>query len=505
MCKLKYFIPILAAFIAMSCLDDIDIYPVENNMTQAFYSSELEVNQAALGMYARLGKNSTNDDFPTLYYWMASENRSDLLYIRTDANAQRDQMDFRKYQISPTTTVVSNIYLRLYTVVKEANNLLYFTRDKAGEYARYRAEAYFLRAYAYHELARAFGPTALNIEPTENSAAVDKQRAPTAEIYQQVIADLTEASAGLADFYFGDESGRVGRIAAQALLGQVYMTMAGYPNNDGEACGKAESTLAAILPQVDTRWCPDYSQLFILENENKHDLFSIQFASGSASFVTGSSLPSYTTSGGASETPFPDWAYSGYSVQGQDVCVDTIFVNEMQADNDLRLPWSVDTGFYTGRGDNRIFTEKNIVTKFLEKDPTNARIKAWNDYPRNFPILRPADVYLLYAEALVGNGKAGAALPYINKVRARAGLPAATAATLDVIREERKREFIGEGKRYFDLVRWGETEAVARLTEFTSYYNTRFNSIVPTRRDLLLPIPQNEMKTRANWENNFGY
>jgi hypothetical protein len=507
--KLKYFISTLAvstvtAGLFTSCLDDIDIYPVENNMTQSFYSSELEVNQASLGIYARLGKNG-GDDFPTIYYWFASENRSDLLYIRTDANAQRDQMDFRKYQISSTTGVVSNIYLRLYTVIKEANNLLYFTRDKADEYVRYRAEACFLRAYAYHELARAFGPTALNIEPTENSAAVAKPRTPTADIYRQVIADLTEASAGLADFYTGAESGRAGRIAAQALLGQVYMTMAGYPNNDSEASARAEATLATILPQVDTHWCPDYSKLFTLENENRYDLFSIQFASGSASFVTGSSLPGYITSGSASETPFPDWAYSGYSVQGQDMCVDTVFVNSMQADNDLRLPWSVDTGFYTGRGANRIYTEKNIVTKFLEKDSTNTLIKAWNDYPRNFTVLRPADVYLLYAEALIGNGKADAALPYINKIRMRAGLPDVTAATLDIIKEERKREFVGEGKRYFDLVRWGEAEAVARLAEFTDYYNTGFNSVTPTRRDLLLPIPQNEMKTRTNWENNFGY
>ena len=119
--------------------------------------------------------------------------------------------------------------------------------------------------------------------------------------------------------------------------------------------------------------------------------------------------------------------------------------------------------------------------------------------------MRPADVYLLYAEALVNNGKAGAALPYINKIRARAGLPEATEASLDVIKEERKREFIGEGKRYFDLVRWGEAEAVTRLAEFTNYYNAAFNSVVPTKRDLLLPIPQNEMKTRTNWENNFGY
>ncbi|MDR1672968.1 MAG: RagB/SusD family nutrient uptake outer membrane protein [Bacteroidales bacterium] len=492
-----------------SCLDDIDVYPVENNMTQSFYANELEVNQAAVGIYARLGKNGSNDDFPTLYYWCASENRSDILYIRTDANAQRDQMDLRKYMISISTPMVSTIYSRLYAVIKEANNLLYFTKDKPAEYSRYRAEACFLRAYAYWELARAFGPTALLTEPTENRIAIEQPRTPTADIYKQVIADLTEASNGLEDFYTGSDAGRVGRIAAQALLGQVYMTMAGYPNNDASAYDKAESTLAAIITQVDTRWCTDYSNLFILENENKYDLFSIQFASGSASNVTGSSLPGYISSGSASQTPFPDWVFDSYTQQGQDMCVDTFLVTAMKADKDKRLLPSVDTGFYTGGrvgSADRIWTDKTVVTKFLEKDPTNSTIKAWNDFPRNFPILRPADVYLLYAEALIQNNKAANALPYINKIRTRAGLPDLNGTpTLADIKFERKREFIGEGKRYFDLVRWGANEAIQVLTDFVLHYNAVYNSAVPTVRDLLLPIPQNEMKTRTNWENNFGY
>jgi hypothetical protein len=497
-----------AAVLFTSCLDDIDVYPVENNMTQAFYANEIEVNQAAVGIYARLGKNGSNEDFPTLYYWCASENRSDMLYVRTDANAQRDQMDLRKYMISPNTPMVSTIYSRLYAVIKEANNLLFYTKDKEREYVRYRSEALFLRAYAYSELARSFGPTALHVEPAENRVAIEQPRTPVADIYQQVIADLTEASAGLEDFYTGTDAGRVGRIAAQALLGQVYMTMAGYPNNDASAAQKAETTLAAILPQTDARWCTDFSKLFILENENKYDLFSIQFASNSASFVTGSSLPGYISSGSASQTPFPDWAYDSYTQQGQDMCVDTLFVNAMKADKDLRLPASIDTGFWTGGqvgSANRTWSDKTIVTKFFEKDPTNATIKAWNDYPRNFPVLRPADVYLLYAEALIQNSKAAAALPYINKIRERAGLPLLNGTPLlSDIKFERKREFIGEGKRYFDLVRWGADEAVSTLADFVRYYSN-FNSAIPTARDLLLPIPQNEMKTRTNWENNPGY
>jgi hypothetical protein len=180
----------------------------------------------------------------------------------------------------------------------------------------------------------------------------------------------------------------------------------------------------------------------------------------------------------------------------------------MKANNDLRFAASIDTGYWNALPavPTRTFVLKNIVTKFLEKDNTNTSIKSWNDQPRNFPILRDADVYLLYAEALIANGKAADAKQYVDAIRTRAGLPVLAAApTLDDIKRERKYEFIGEGRRYFDLVRWGETEALNTLTAFAQHYHSKLNGQLPTKKDLLLPIPQNEMKTRSNWDQNFGY
>src|SRR5690606_19339388 len=140
------------------------------------------------------------------------------------------------------------------------------------------------------------------------------------------------------------------------------------------------------------------------------------------------------------------------------------------------------------------------------KDMTNDRIKDWNDYPRNFPVIRPADVFLLYAEALVKNGKTALAVPYVNKIRARAGLsPLNASMTLEAIKQERKMEFIGEGRRFFDLVRWGKEEAITELKNFTKHYHANTNAQQPAERDLLLPIPQRELNTRQNWSQNEGY
>lgn len=482
--------------------DVIDIDPIENNTANSFYQNEVEAKQAVTGIYGRLGRNGTNTDFATDYYWLASENRSDLLYLVEGTSAQNDQLELRKYLISPNSGTVSGIFGRLYSLIKDANSLLF--RTKEGEYTRYRAEARFMRAFAYFELVRSFGPVALITEPIENKDAVVLPREEPQAIYAQIITDLEYAAANLNKFYTGADAGRVGSVAANALLGQVYMTMAGYPLNDPSAYAKAEAAYAGIIADVDTRFNPDYSQIFTLANENKNDIFSIQFASGNN---VGSSLPGFITSSPSSGSPFPEWTYATYNLQGQDVRVDTVLVKEMKAQGDKRLMASIDTGFWNSTNTaTRTWVTKNIVTKFLEKDNTNVRIKSWNDFPRNFPIIRPADVYLYYAEALVANGKAGMAKTYVDKLRSRAGLPVlANPPVLADIKTERKREFIGEGRRFFDLVRWGEAEAISILTSFAQRYHSQTNGQLPSKKDLLLPIPQNELNTRSNWDQNFGY
>ena len=104
---MKTKIYIVASMIACcglcSCNDLIDIYPVENNVADKFYSSEFEINQAVMGVYARLGRNGGSQDFPTIYYFMASEGRSDNLYYAALANAQRDQVDLRNFAVTDVT------------------------------------------------------------------------------------------------------------------------------------------------------------------------------------------------------------------------------------------------------------------------------------------------------------------------------------------------------------------------------------------------------------------
>lgn len=505
---------LLAATIATlglaSCGDVLDIYPVENNTTDQFYSNEYEIQQAVMGVYARLGRNGTNTDFPTDFYYQASESRSDNLYYASLATAQRDQVDLRNFQVTDVTGLNQTIYARLYQLINDANMLL----SKASEeYSRYKAETMFLRALAYFELVRAYGPQPVFDTPITNTEAKQMERQPIEDAYKLIISDLEYAANNLAPFYGGEEAGRVGSVAAKCLLGQVYVTMAGYPLKDNQGYTNAEKALKDIMPEAQKRFASDYSSIFNVAKENTYDLFSIQFASGNQGL--GSSLAAYVTTSGSTGTCFPEWAYQGYNQQGQDFRVDTLLVQKMKDVKDKRLKTAVADGYwnttdhgYTAEDSVEHYVVRSIMVKFLTKDNTNNTIKAWNDYPLNYPVLRPADAYLLYAEALINNGKADDAAEWINAIRQRAGLSKLNhTPTMDDIMHERRCEFLGEGKRYFDLVRNGKEHFSNTLKAFSDHYDHVVNMGAnnPSEKDMLLPIPLTVMNIHASWKNNLGY
>ena len=120
-----------------------------------------------------------------------------------------------------------------------------------------------------------------------------------------------------------------------------------------------------------------------------------------------------------------------------------------------------------------------------------------NDWPVNLPILRLEDMMLMYAELLVEEGKIMEAVAYVNDIRKRAGCDevntVSAADALKLIKRERRIELMGEGVRWFDLVRWGEWQTEIQSL-FDSYHNpdgTDKNNVKTGR--YLYPIPLNQL------------
>lgn len=133
-----------------------------------------------------------------------------------------------------------------------------------------------------------------------------------------------------------------------------------------------------------------------------------------------------------------------------------------------------------------------------------------NDWPVNLPILRLEDMMLMYAELLVEEGKIMEAVAYVNDIRKRAGCDevntVSAADALKLIKRERRIELMGEGVRWFDLVRWGEWQTEIQSL-FDSYHNpdgTDKNNVKTGR--YLYPIPLNQLNvTPGLYKQNEGY
>jgi hypothetical protein len=115
------------------------------------------------------------------------------------------------------------------------------------------------------------------------------------------------------------------------------------------------------------------------------------------------------------------------------------------------------------------------------------------DQDNDFAVFRFADVLLMKAEALLHTGNMGDALPLVNQVRARAGLPPVTTLTLDDLLAERGRELAWEGWRRNDLIRFGKWESPWQ-------FKTNFQTF---RR--LFPIPPRQLSNNPNLRQNPGY
>ena len=473
-----------------SCSESIlDITPLTNNTANDFYKTEDQVNQGVLAVY-----NSWLP-IPASSNWYLSEVRSDNTH-EIEGGAQRDYKEVGNFTASSQTAAFQTAWSQLYSVVYRSNVVL--SKVEGFEFARvnqFKAEARLFRAMAYFDLVRYWGDVPLVDKVLSIEEGKNALRTPATDIYKLIVDDLTFAAENLPESYVAAQKGRATKYAAKALLGRVYLTMAGYPLKQTDKLALAKAQLAEVMKASSLFPVPAvYRDLFTVASKNKHHIFEVQYLSGGKGL--GSSLPSEMA------FQFPSqWSPFTGGFEGQ---VEPALLASY-ASTDARKLATLDSGYVdtkTGATSGRV-----QFTKFLEKG--DATVTSRNDYQRNFPIVRYADVLLMYAEIL--NEEAGTppaeAIQILNKVRADAKVapvtPATKAAMKLALENERRWEFAGEGLRWFDLVR--TERAIPAMTEFFRSHDIPMANGV-TNRDLLFPIPLNEMLINPGfWKQNDGY
>lgn len=363
---------------------------------------------------------------------------------------------------------------------------------------RLLGEARFLRGYFYYNLVRIFGSVPLILEPIDlgSSDLLYPSQASVEDIYISIEQDLAIAeSSGLP---YNDSSGKATLGAVKTLLSSVYLTMAGYPLQKGaEYYQKAADKAKEVMDSGEYSLFSSYGDLHEPEKNNTgENIFMVQYAA----FVDPSNWQALII-------PL-NGNISAYSAETGAIYASQDFINSYET-GDKRVK---EKEFYYTTYTSEIDRDEIVVLGgyFLYKHFDIVAHLETASSGLNWDLFRYAEVLLIYSEAQNEvSGPTPATEEALNKIRSRAELPELTGLGKDQFREavwrEKYHELSYENKTWYDMVRTRKAINVA-TGGFDDFVGHKFSyGPVLTERELLFPIPTDEIRNNENLVQNQGY
>ena len=492
--NLKIIYSLFAFFIVLSCSDDFVNVESPDLNSEAFFNSEKEYQDALVAAYDYLQTTAKFYQFAEI----ASDNTLCGGESATDSPYIQQIDDMIHSPVGQSDGGLRTMWQWMYEAVNRCNYIMEFqNKTDFANKTSVIAQTRFLRAYYNFILVKWWGDVPMAVDKRiQFGDQFNIDRTPKAEVYTLIEEDLIFAAANLP--YVQNETGRVTKGAAEALLGKAYL----YQDKFSEAATVLESLINNGPHRLLTS--AEYPTMFERDNENNiESVFEVQYSD-----VDGGSFDCFQCLEGNYSVYFNgprgfvdstgkfDAGYS-FNVPTQEV-VDAFETGDLRLESSILdieqyiadnpgSSYQEDAGYeQTG-----YFNRKYIARK---GDLNNADAALTN--PDNYRAIRYADVLLMAAEALNrGSISDARSLGYLNEVRNRAMLPnlATTGSNLtNDIYKERRVELVGEGHRFFDLVRTGR--AAQEIDGFQA------------GKHELFPIPIEEMLLTGNrWSNNPGY
>ena len=454
--------------------------------SENYFNSKDDYENALVGAYDLLHSSFMNvlvGEIASDNTLSGGESANDVIGIQ-----QIDEMTH-----SSVNNNLKNIWDWMFAGVQRCNYILEF-KDKTDFEGKEQiiAETRFLRAYYHFELVKWFGPIPLKGDVRFTVDDVKNiPRSSVSDVYASIESDLQYAVANLSAT--PSQTGRVTKGAAQALLGKAYL----YQNKFTEAA----TVLEQVINSNSYSLIANYNTIFENNNENNAEsVFEIQYTDAQgADFgclqcsegnvaVGFNGIRNYNGpffDGGYSFNIPTQEAYNAYEVGDNRKNVAILDIEAWATANNA----TYGTGFKHTGYFNRKYLARKGDANIGDQNLTN---------PNNYRSIRYADVLLMAAEAFNRSGNDVKGREYLNLVRRRAfgdtnhDISASGPALTDFIWNERRLELMGEGHRFFDLVRTGK--AAQTITGFTAGKNEIF------------PVPLEEIQFSAgNWQQNSGY
>ena len=541
---MKKIIYILTALALTACVKDLDTLPLNKTepVAEYVYGTSDEAYLAGLTkLYFQFASNDLTDLQPMdggaseliRAFWSVQETTTDEAKCSWENDAWVRALNTNTWTDVQNDAVYA-VYVRTLQGIAFVNEYLRQTaperlRDRgvsaelAAKIDVYRAEARFIRAYLYWMALDCFGNVPFTTENSPFGGTYFPQQADRTKIYEYCVSELQDLISPASTLMPPRALyPRADKGSAAGLLARLYLNSEVYTGTPRWSEAKA---LCEDIFAMGYSLCPSYADLFRGDNGSNPDAFGeflwvIDYDAGNTESYGGTS---YILSASLASTDITDESRPNGQRNGW---------------AGLRVPYEFVSQYYGVSGQNyetgeyeaadrrgEIFYIKGrkesmdgalydfmsgwSCLKFnnIPHDQTNQSylpvsiLKSFSDV--DFPMIRLAEIYLIYAEACMNLGQPGPALPYLQQLSARAGVSAPTEITPDFLAAERARELLWEAHRRTDLIRYGLYDTPAYLWPYKGGDTFAGQPFPAYKR--LFPIPPTELATNRQLVQNPGY
>jgi len=503
---------ILTLALSCSCNKYLTLYPQNGTIRQQFWQNKEQLQSAVIGIYSSLiqgapsttNSNANRQLAETMFKW--GELRADNVTTPI-AGSFVDDVNLMNANILSTNTEVQ--WYAFYRTINLCNTVLKYGPDvisidqtlTQAQLNSYMAEALTIRSMMYFYLVKTFGDVPLKLAPTStDNDLVLLAKTPQADVIKQILADLTTASQsavynydvnGVKNIPFN--KGRVTQYTIAALQADIYLWTYDY-NDCITACDKIINSGQFGLVAGDSNF---FNTVYSNGNSTE-SIFELQY-DGSTTQVNPFYQMFNTSLGGA--------LAAQVNVRG------TLFPVDVFNDHNVDIRAAIAANGGTG-----------AIAKWIGTPNTTTILTAATSF-RHWIIYRYAEILLFKAEAEAYVGKGADALQLVQKIQTRANaildptlsLPLPDVNDADAVSfyvlDERDREFIYEGKRWYDLVRYAKRNFPTTLHILTDAIAVNASPslqqlLISKFRDpnsLYLPIYYNEITLDPNLVQNPYY
>ncbi|MBO4590642.1 MAG: RagB/SusD family nutrient uptake outer membrane protein [Bacteroidaceae bacterium] len=492
------FVVLIFALSQTSCTEWLEVYPQNDQVSDYYWSSKEDVEAMLNGGYYYYRQMVTTQLLPL------GELRAGHMFSR---GAYSSLQEFR---IKETDRNIAN-WGPFYEVINVANGVI-ANADKAlanddtydeNMMNAHKAEARFLRALSYFYLVRNWRDVPLILEPYEDdSQSYHVGQSSEADVIAQIKKDITAAlESGAAKEYFNkrwENKGRATRWVLYALMADVCLWSEDY----AAAERYCDMLLHSTSPYAPTLLAtPSHASWFSIFNpgNSNESIFELQWDEEEKQL---NNLP-YLFDNSSSSRVY------AFSKKMTEMFIDEINYTRQHMVEEVRTLYG---GFYCPMPNAYVSAETGYCWKYFGSGVLTEK-RTSEHYDPNFIIYRVADVVLMKAEALIlqGSSRWPEAVALINQIHNRANLgdvdidPANTTEfeLLECLLNERATEFAGEGKAWYDMLRFGrrdgfkykESFLLARLLDFNKQASTSwFRSVLSDNNALFLPVWEDELE-----------